>query len=167
MIRSWMASGTVGACRTSRSGFDVSAISIHRFDGVSRNIQAVAERLRNVVIENRPAKEVISNHDSAETLIYCDPPYVPESRTSFGSGVYRHEMTEDDHRDLAKVLHAIKGMVILSGYPCELYDRELFPDWFRTERLHLADGARERTEVLWLNDHAASKLKDRQTGLFE
>ena len=37
----------------------------------------------------------------------------------------------------------------------ELYDLELYPDWKRFEREHFADGARKRTEVIWLN-HAAN-----------
>jgi DNA adenine methylase len=41
--------------------------------------------------------------------------------------------------------------VVLSGYASPLYDRDLYPDWHRIERQALADGARERTEVLWIN----------------
>ncbi|HWK90144.1 MAG TPA: hypothetical protein VNP72_09120, partial [Longimicrobium sp.] len=70
--------------------------------------------------------------------------------------VYRHEMTDADHAQLAEVLHSVRGMVVLSGYPCDLYDRELYPDWTRVSRKALADGARERTEVLWLNPAAAA-----------
>jgi DNA adenine methylase len=38
-----------------------------------------------------------------------------------------------------------------------MYD-EALPDWRRIERPALADGARERTEVLWLNPAAAARL---------
>jgi DNA adenine methylase len=60
-------------------------------------------------------------------------------------------MTADDHRELAAVLRSVKGMVVLSSYPSKLYDEELYPDWQRFERAHLADGARKRTEVLYLS----------------
>lgn len=40
---------------------------------------------------------------------------------------------------------------IVSGYSCPLYD-ELFAGWRRVERNTFADGARERTEVLWLRN---------------
>ena len=43
-----------------------------------------------------------------------------------------------------------KGMVIVSGYPCELYD-ELFGDWRRLDKRHHADGAQDRTECLWFS----------------
>jgi DNA adenine methylase len=65
-------------------------------------------------------------------------------------------MTDDDHRAFASVARAARGMVIVSGYPCELYDLELYPDWIRLERRHHADGARDRTEVVWMNAAAAS-----------
>lgn len=123
-------------------------------------IAAFCERLAGVVIENRPAIDVIEQQDSPQTLHYCDPPYVHETRSASvvrtGKG-YRHEMTADDHCDLAKVLHAAKGMVIVSGYEGDLYT-ELFAGWERSTRRALADGALERTEVLWLNPACAEAL---------
>lgn len=50
-------------------------------------------------------------------------------------------------------------MVVLSGYACDLYDRDLYSDWFRTERQHISDGGRKRTEILWMNDVAAARLE--------
>lgn len=111
-------------------------------------------RLRGVVIENKPAIEVIRQHDTPETLHYIDPPYVLSTRKLgnpyCGKG-YRHEMQDEDHRELAQVLSDLKGMVVVSGYPCELYDEELYSRWHRLERGHLADGAKKRTEVVWMN----------------
>jgi DNA adenine methylase len=67
-------------------------------------------------------------------------------------------MTDDDHRRLAAVLHDVEGMVVVSGYPCELYDKDLYRDWRRHERLHMADGARPRKEVLWINPTCVAAL---------
>jgi DNA adenine methylase len=117
----------------------------------------VVERFRGVVIEQRPAAEVILQHDDSESLHYVDPPYVHSTRDSSASQRdYRHELTDDDHRSLASVLRRTRGGVILSGYASHLYDTELYPDWHRVERAALADGARDRTEVLWINDAAWS-----------
>jgi DNA adenine methylase len=88
-------------------------------------------------------------HDTSSTLHYVDPPYVAQSRDA-GTD-YRHEMTDDDHRTLAAKLETLKGMVIVSGYHSPLYD-EIFAKWQRVERRALADGARERIEVLWLRN---------------
>lgn len=112
-------------------------------------------RLQGVVIENRDALEVIAQQDSPQTLFYVDPPYVFETRDS-GTD-YAHEMTDEEHRRLAESLRSVKGMVVLSGYPCPLYDEELYPDWHRVEREALADGARKRTEVLWINPAAMAQ----------
>ena len=126
---------------------------------------ALVERLRGVIIENRDALEVIRAHDVDDALIYVDPPYVHSTRGFDSCGThraYRHELTDDQHRALAGVQHSGKGMIVVSGYPCDLYDRELFADWKRVERTAHADGARVRTEVLWLNPAAANALEARK-----
>lgn len=119
-------------------------------------VPGFTERLRGVVIEHRDAIEVLRHHDAPGTLFYIDPPYVAATRD--GGRDYRHEYTDADHRALAAVLHTLAGMVILSGYACELYDRELFADWTRHERATYADGGRDRTEVVWLNPACAAAL---------
>jgi len=113
------------------------------------------ERLRGVVIENRDAKEVMTAHDGKETLHYVDPPYLPETRDVGGD--YRHEMTAAEHEELADFLCQLQGMVIVSGYHSSLYDR-LFDGWERTEKATFADGARKRTEVLWMRNVPNNKL---------
>ena len=121
----------------------------------------IIDRLRGVVIEQRDAALVLTTHDSADTLHYVDPPYVHATRGFDAGGThrgYRHEMDDDQHRALAATLHALAGMVVLSGYACELYDRELYADWRRIEKTAHADGARARTEVLWLNPACAAAL---------
>lgn len=110
---------------------------------------AIIERLRGVTITKRDACEVMAGHDAPETLHYVDPPYVFSTRSD-GAADYAHELTDDQHRDLLAFLITLKGKVMLSGYPSDLYDTAL-QGWRRIERKHLADGAKDRTEVLWLN----------------
>lgn len=45
-------------------------------------LPAVHERLKRVLILNRDAVDVIHNLDGPETLVYADPPYLHETRTS-------------------------------------------------------------------------------------
>lgn len=121
-------------------------------------LELVIERLRGVVIERAEATEVMARHDTAETLHYVDPPYLPETRAPSGKKwqrhrMYRHEIDVDGHRRLLAFLQTLKGYVVLSGYPSALYDAAL-KDWYRVERQALADGARPRTEVLWINPAA-------------
>lgn len=121
-------------------------------------LEAVVERLRGVVIEHRPALDVIRQYDTPETLFYCDPPYPFATRNARNAGAtYRHEMTDDDHRALAAVLRRVRGKVVLSGYACALYDDELYPDWHRVARRAHADGARDRVEVLWISPGAVQQ----------
>lgn len=131
-------------------------------------LRLTINRFRGVVIENRPAMQVLHQHDSIETLHYLDPPYLPAVRSQKSRRgkiryhAYRHEMTEDDHRELLDYAHTLKGMVVLSGYPSKIYDDAL-GGWDRVERKAMADGARERTEVLWRNPACMDQMK----GLFD
>lgn len=123
---------------------------------------ALVQRLQGVVIESRPAIEVMAQHDRADTLHYVDPPYMHETRAQgnkydLGWRMYRHEMTDIQHAELLEYLRAAKGLVILSGYPAPLYEEMLF-DWQRIEKETFADGARPRVEVLWINPAATDAL---------
>ena len=113
------------------------------------NLGAIIERLRGVTIENKEAVEIIQTHDTPETLFYVDPPYVASTRDA-GTD-YRHELTDEQHRTLVGVLNTVKGMVMVSGYPSELYD-EIFAGWKRLQKKTVGDANRERTEVLWLRN---------------
>lgn len=107
-----------------------------------------------MVIENKPAISLIEQHDSPESLFYVDPPYPHATRNmKRGNADYAVEMSNSQHRELAERLHSVKGMVMLSGYACPLY-ADLFSDWRSTECSHFADGAKQRTEVLWFNPQA-------------
>jgi DNA adenine methylase len=119
-------------------------------------LPAFTERLQGVVIENLPAAEVITRHDDHDTLIYCDPPYPHETRNMRrGNAAYAHEFTVADHEQLAAQLREARGMVVVSSYPNALYDR-LYAGWITCEINALADGARPRREVLYLNASCAA-----------
>ena len=112
----------------------------------------IGERLLRVQIENRPAIDVIQLYDSDDTLFYCDPPYIHETRGD--SKAYTHEMSDDDHRDLACVLNEAKGKVAISNYDCKLMN-DLYPQsrWWKTtapsKTIHSTKD--RRSEVLWTN----------------
>ena len=129
-------------------------------------LKAVTARLREVVIENRDALEVLVGWDDRRTLHYVDPPYPhgTRHREHFRNKAYRHELSDDDHRRLAGVLHELEGMVVLSGYPCSLYDEELYGDWTRVELAAVKstnNASAPATEVLWLNEAASTARPQR------
>ncbi|MCP1674538.1 DNA adenine methylase [Natronocella acetinitrilica] len=171
IFRSMAGFGSAAATEGYRTGFRSNSsrsgtTPAHDWQRYPEKVAAFTERLRGVVIESRPAIEVMQQHDGIDTLHYVDPPYPHGTRRSANryNHAYEHEMCDDAHRALGEALRGLKGMIVLSGYPCDLYDQELFPDWRRITRRALADGARERTEVLWLNAPAAAHI--RQQDLF-
>ncbi|MDM0003925.1 DNA adenine methylase [Variovorax sp. J22G73] len=179
IARSFMGFGSAAATGE-RSGFRANSnrsgtTPAHDWANLSDAVPALIERLRGVVIENRDAMAVATHHDSATTLHYFDPPYVHSTRSGKVRGTatagrasgkaYRHEMDDDAHRAFALVARSLEGMVVLSGYPCALYE-QLFHDWERFERPSFADGARMRTEVVWLNPACSIALHRARGGLF-
>jgi len=135
--------------QTSRAG--MSGV-VSRWLGAVDKLPEIADRLIRVQIENRPAIDVIALYDSPDTLFYCDPPYIHETRGD--SKAYSSEMSDDDHAELAVALNSLAGKVALSNYDCDLMG-ELYPksDWFKTvipERTNHATKGK-RTEVLWTN----------------
>jgi DNA adenine methylase len=135
----------------------------HDWANYPDSLAYIVARLAGVVVENRDAVEVMLQHDSVATLHYVDPPYLPETRslkfrnTDGRANCYRHELDGGGQLRLLEALRDLRGMVVLSGYPSPVYDDAL-PGWLRVERPALADGARERTEVLWINPRAADRL---------
>lgn len=125
-------------------------------------LTAITERLQGVVIENRDALALMEYHDRPNTLHYVDPPYVHSTRSTkvrhnATGKSYRYELDDNQHKELAAFLKRLRGMVVLSGYPCPLYD-ELYITWHRVDRHAYADGSRERIECLWLNSAALEGL---------
>lgn len=168
IVRSFMGHGSDSATRSCRTGFrskltDGRVLPAYEWSTWADAIPSFTRRLAGVCIENRDAFEVIERMDGPNTLTFVDPPYVHSTRSAImgrskKTHGYRFELDDDQHRSLAELLHRLEGMVVLSGYPCELYDSELFADWDRFERRALADGAKVRTEVVWLNPACSEAL---------
>lgn len=162
IVRSWMAFNSRGTTSVHRTGFrgavgDRGTHSSRDWARFPHSLKAVVERLQGVLIECRPAVEVIKRYDAPDAVIYCDPPYVHETRGDAKSGrAYRHEMTDEDHVALAEVLNEAAGFVLVSGYETDLY-RELFAGWKMVKRKAqidnglYSDTSQFRTECLWLS----------------
>lgn len=70
----------------------------------------VAERLRMVQIEHRPALEVIRRFDYQNVFMYLDPPYLLSTRAA---KQYAHEMTDADHEELLQIITQSKAQIML------------------------------------------------------
>lgn len=154
-IRSWQAFGSGGLEK--KTGWR-RQYNTHRGTYVTREWQRMtglwlgAQRLRDAQIESDDAAKVIHRYDAEDTLYYVDPPYLLSSRERKIKR-YSHEMTEQDHRDLAIVLNETKGMVLLSGYDSELY-RSLYPDWRVVSKSNTTNGNSTSMEYLWISPNA-------------
>lgn len=154
-LLSWQTIGGSGAQR--RSGWRYQRESKNRGSTVVGewnrvdSLWSLVQRLKHVQIEQDEAISVIERFDAPRTLVYADPPYLWSTRTS--QQRYQHELDEVGHRQLAEVLHGIGSMVIVSGYPSQLY-QTLYRDWKRVERSSLCQGGRKATECLWISPRA-------------
>lgn len=112
-------------------------------------IIGIVDRLKQVQIENRPAIEVIQRHKYSKVLIYCDPPYLLDTRTG---KQYKHEMTEQDHVELLETLLQHPGPVMISGYESDLYNNTL-KGWRKNQIQSNAEyySGKSRIETIWMN----------------
>lgn len=149
-------------------GIDVTASSrgmaktAYAYRNVISVLPRLSERLVSVLVENRDFRDIIRVYDTEQSFFYLDPPYLPETRKC---GSYRCEMTTGDHYELVEILRSIKGKVMLSGHPNDLYDSL---DWNKQEWAVCCRAAgrtratglqgtgsvlkpQKRTECIWMN----------------
>lgn len=132
---------------TSRAG--MSGV-VSRWLGGVEALDAIAERLIRVQIENRPAVDVIRLYDGPNTLFYCDPPYLHETRGD--AKAYGFEMLLAQHQELADVLRAARGKVAISGYRHEAMDG-WYAGWrrFDAPEKQCHSVKQMRQECVWMN----------------
>lgn len=112
-------------------------------------VLASVERLKDAMIECRPALDIIHRYRGEEVLLYCDPPYLGSTRRH--KRLYNHELSRaDEHEELLAALLAHPGPVVLSGYASELYDERL-RGWAKATAPSVTEKGKPRTEVLWMN----------------
>ena len=133
----------------------ISALVSRYFAGVER-LPDVAARLLLVQIENLPWEQLLATYDGPDTFFYCDPPYVPATRTK--PSAYAHEMSLEAHTALVAALRTLQGRVMLSGYRNPLYATLETAGWQRLDfHMSVAAAARNegadlvRQESIWIN----------------
>lgn len=155
LVRAQMGFSSSGATRgntgfrldTARGGVSLQAL----WGELPENILTVCGRLKDVVVENTDAMQVIQQHDRPDTLIYLDPPYLHETRTNKDS--YAHEMDCGQHEKLLELMKKCQSMLVVSGYENELYN-DMLQGWSKSTRQTAAsgqNGGTTRQEVLWIS----------------
>lgn len=165
LVRCWMRNYTKTHAR--RNGFDC---RINKSDGYNRTrswmklpglIQAVGERFRGVIIEQKPAVELMPQYDREGVLFFVDPPYLDTRKR------YASDFRYADFFALARVMLEAKGMVMLAGYPSVMH-RELFEaeGWERVDFTSRTENAAARKECVWMNPALVKSRKDERHNLF-
>ena len=121
-------------------------------------IMEIAERLRMVQIENRPAIEVIKRFNFKNVLMYLDPPYVLGTRAG---KQYKHEMSDTEHEELLITILQSDAKIIISGYESDMYN-DYLKKWNKTSFTSCAEYNGARKEVIWFNFET-----DKQMNLFD
>lgn len=173
VIRAQMGFGSAGASEGT-TGF---RIDCYRQYGTAQQLWArypeklatIGQRLAGVLIENRPAIDIMLAHDSAQALHYVDPPYMHDTRVRGAQKgrYYRYELDDQQHVELLVTLNNLQGMVVLSGYPSELYTQALEGWTMNTTsaRISAGRGGDTRTECLWINPACMDALHSRGLAL--
>jgi DNA adenine methylase len=123
-----------------------------RWPRLPTRLEAVAARFKAVQIENRPWEDILRRYDAPDALFFLDPPYLPSTRTCH---VYRHEMSEDDHRRLLRAILRLSGRAVITGYASPLY-QEFLAGWQAVhvpQKCLIARGKAKplRDEVIWVS----------------
>lgn len=135
-VRSWQAQGGgVGDPRRSKGWRRTLVRPVAReFAAAAEGLSVVAQRLRDVQIDNLDWREVLSRYDSEETLFYLDPPYVHSSRSRYAGpsdGYGAHELSDEQHIEIIDLASRLKGAVVLSGYDSDIYQSAVPSSWTR------------------------------------
>jgi DNA adenine methylase len=163
-VRAWQARGA-NASWHSGWRYDISG---RRRKPFTRNwsetyhLWDIVQRLKRVQIECDDALEVIRRFDGPGTLFYVDPPYPRDVRAQNHVTEYSVEMSDANeqnertaHEQLAEILHAVAGGVIISSYHNELYGA-LYADWEQVEIPARTRSNERVTEVLWISPRCQS-----------
>lgn len=91
-------------------------------------------------------------------MVYCDPPYLRETRRNRSRKYYRYEYSVEQHLELLEVIKTIQCMVMISGYESELY-KEILKGWhIHTFQSAVRGGV--NTEWVWMNYPEPVELHD-------
>lgn len=157
------------------------ASTASKWQSILAMLPALHERAMMFEIEGVDFRRIIERYNAPGYLLYADPPYVHGTRTTTR---YAVEMSDDDHRDLVRMLLDYPAMVMLSSYASELYAPLDEAGWDRTDfhtACHAAGRTRNsklqgagaalkhqaRVESVWRNPAAMAALTNGSATLWE
>lgn len=118
------------------------------------HLWSISCRINKLQIYNVNALEIIERYDNPATVFFIDWPNPWElrigkdSRRKTPNRLYKYELTETDHRKIAKRLLNAKAKVFVCGIPG--IDK-LFPDWHKVQTSIKPSNGKTFSEFLWIS----------------
>jgi len=114
-----------------------------------------------LIVLNSDYQNILQQYrHNPQAFIYCDPPYLMSTRRS-QQRLYKYEWEgEQEHIELAGMLHTCKCAVMISHYPCSLYDN-LYKGW-HTHTFTNTTRQGPATECIYFNYDPPEILHDTQ-----
>jgi DNA adenine methylase len=139
-----------------------SSIAIDCDEGLCVDLPSLFSAVPAVTVMSGDALQYLRKlRCTRSTLIYCDPPYLQETRRS-KQAIYKHEFnTCQQHTRLLMLLLKMDCMVMISGYRSSLYDAVL-QAWRRADKKVTLRNGIKATECVWMNYPEPVALHDYQ-----
>ena len=113
---------------------------------------------QDLTVINGDAVEFLKGYSfSGNEFVYCDPPYLMETRKS--GQLYLFEYEPDQHVELLETIKKLPCSVMISGYQSDLYDSHL-RGWSVRSFAAQTRGGSPATEYVWFNYPEPVKLHD-------
>lgn len=129
----------------------------------------ISGRLRRVEFFQRRYQDAIAQATRSRHLIYADPTYLNSTRggkdnrhvnraKALTRNQYLFELCDEQHQELAVLLRLSPAMVVLSGYPSEMY-RSLYRGWYTVSQSVTDQSGARKPDTIWLNPLAHANLR--------
>lgn len=126
--------------------------NLHTINPIPNN--KFQDRLKDTIIENKPADLIIKKYDSEGTIFYLDPPYEK-------SDMYNHNVII--YEDLEKTLSNLKGKFILSINKSE-YIKKLFHNFNIYTMSTTYQGVDKNHDARKVNEYIITNFKKQSIG---
>lgn len=139
------------------------ALDVAKFISKVEGLQHSIDRFRSAQIENRDFRQIIPAHSRADFFLFVDPPYLVSTRTNGGRKDYKHELSAEDHKELAEMLNETESQVMICHYDCQEYD-QLYPapKWKKIlapDRSTNLGKTKKQREAVWINYKPTAQLE--------
>lgn len=98
---------------------------VNAWQSYQKSLDKIHEAIKPIEIWCEDICDIITVINDSNTLLYLDPPYMPETRYC---KMYRTEMTEKKHKKMLGLCRESKCKIVISGRPTKLYEYFLH-DW--------------------------------------